>query len=60
MTPKSDTVIRLLRLGDRIGHRQQPQQVHIVIKVEEQALLTGTTPEQPLQFVALQDIAPPF
>ena len=46
-------VIKLLRLGDLVGHRQQPKRQYEVLTVDEQRLLV-------VRFIALGDVVVPF
>lgn len=54
-------LVKLLRPGDVIGHRQQSeQQVYEVINVDAQRVLVARPPRLCLRFILLKDIAPPF
>ena len=43
-TPQRDHVIQSLRVGDLVGHRQQPEQRYEVLTVAEQRLLVARWP----------------
>ena len=58
---QSNDLIRALRPGDLVGHRDQPtHQVYEVMKVETNRLLAARPPKPTLRFLAFYDIAPPF
>ena len=60
VTPQRGHVVGLLRAGDLIGHRQQPERQYKVLTVDEQRLLAARWPEAALRFIASRDVVVPF
>ena len=58
--PQRDQVIKLLRPGDLVGHRQWPEQPYEVLMVDGQHLLAAHLPEVALRFIELWDVVVPF
>ncbi len=50
----------ILRPGDLVGHRQQPEQRYEVLTVDEQRLLVVRWPELALRLIDLRDVVVPF
>lgn len=60
-TSQANQVIQSLRIGDLVGHRQQPEcQVYEVLVVDKQCLLALRLVEPALRFIALEDVMVPF
>ena len=57
---QSTQVIKSLRPGDLVGHRQQPECPYEVLTVDGQHLLVVRLPEPTLRFIALRDVVVPF
>ena len=58
--PQSIQVIQSLRVGNLVGHRQQPGRQYEVLAVDEQRLLAARLPQLALRFIALRDVVVPF
>ncbi|EKU97082.1 hypothetical protein Lepto7375DRAFT_0952 [Leptolyngbya sp. PCC 7375] len=59
-TSVSKQVIQSLRVGDSVGHRQQPERQYEVLTVDEQRLLAVRLAEAALRFIAVRDVVVPF
>ncbi|ESA35114.1 hypothetical protein N836_13700 [Leptolyngbya sp. Heron Island J] len=60
-TSQSTQVIQSLRIGDLVGHRQQPdRQYEVLLTVDEQCLLAVRLLGLALWFISLRDVVPPF
>ena len=59
-TPQSTQLIKSLRPGDLVGHRQQPERQYEVLTMDGQRLLVARWPGLALQFIALRDVVVPF
>ncbi len=58
--PQSDSVLKLLRVGDLVGRRQQPEHQYEVLMVDKRYLLAAQFPELALRFIPLWDVVVPF
>lgn len=58
--PQRDPVIKSLRPGDLVGHRQRPECQYEVVMVDGQCLLVVRWPEAVLRVISLGDVVVPF